>query len=301
MAPHWAVVVGWIFLSLGFASALTIAVDEFLLGHRQQMWIMNVVHPITALYLGPVWVALYFKNGRKSSTKVMAAEAARLSRAGVDVADLERKGRSTDDSQLRRWHVANADSHCGAGCTLGDIAGEWLVFALGPWMIAGATIWPELILDFPLAWALGIVFQYFTIVPMREDVGRLEGLWLAIRADTLSIVAFQVGLFAWMILSAKVIWQPPLPIDSPTHWWMMQIGMILGFFTAYPVNRWLITKGWKEKMDYRTHLAAMIEMDEGAADAPTKRDRDAVGRRAGSVEDPAEASGVSRRGTLPDR
>jgi hypothetical protein len=28
----------------------------------------------------------------------------------------------------------------------------------------------------------------------------------------------------------------------------MQIGMILGFFTSYPMNRWLIKSGWKEAM-----------------------------------------------------
>jgi hypothetical protein len=189
---------------------------------------------------------------------------------------LKREGSSTEDAQLRRWHVANADSHCGAGCTLGDITGEWIVYALGPWMIAGATVWPEIILDFPLAWAFGIVFQYFTIIPMRQNVGRLQGLWLAIRADTLSIVAFQVGLFAWMIISAKLLWQPPLQINTSTHWWMMQVGMILGFFTAYPVNRWLVKKGWKEKMDDRTHLAEMIEQrreQTASADAPSTREQ----------------------------
>jgi hypothetical protein len=263
MAPHWAILAGWIFLAMGFASALVIVVDELLLGHRQQMWIMNLVHPITALYWGPVWLVAYFRHGRKSSKKLMHVEAERLARAGVDVDELRRKGQSTDERELRRWHVANASSHCGAGCTLGDIAGEWIVFALGPLLIAGATVWPEIILDFALAWLFGIAFQYFTIVPMRENVGRLEGLWLAIRADTLSILAFQAGLFAWMILSAKVIWQPPLPIDSSAHWSMMQVGMILGFFSAYPVNRWLIRKGWKEKMDRRSHLAEMIGQPAG--------------------------------------
>ncbi len=29
---------------------------------------------------------------------------------------------------------------------------------------------------------------------------------------------------------------------------MMQIGMVLGFFTSYPVNIFLIKAGWKEKM-----------------------------------------------------
>jgi hypothetical protein len=29
---------------------------------------------------------------------------------------------------------------------------------------------------------------------------------------------------------------------------MMQIGMIAGYFTAWPVNAWLVRHGWKEKM-----------------------------------------------------
>lgn len=37
------------------------------------------------------------------------------------------------------------------------------------------------------------------------------------------------------------------------HWFVMQVGMILGFFTAWPVNR-----RTKEKMDFRKHLAMMI-------------------------------------------
>jgi len=29
---------------------------------------------------------------------------------------------------------------------------------------------------------------------------------------------------------------------------MMQIGMVIGYFTSYPVNWWLIEKGIKEAM-----------------------------------------------------
>ena len=259
MAPHWAELIGWIFLGLGLASALVIAVDEAVLGYRQHMWIMNLVHPITALYWGPVWLWAYFRVGRKSSHRLMHEEALRLAERDVDTGALRQRGQSTDHRALGVRDVAGATAHCGAGCTLGDIGGEWLVYALGPLTIAGVTLWPELLFDLILAWTLGIAFQYFTIVPMREGIGRLEGLWLAIRADTVSIVAFQVGLFGWMILSATVLWQPPLPIDSTAHWWMMQVGMIAGFFTAYPVNRWLLQRGWKEKMDPRPEVASMVE------------------------------------------
>ncbi len=252
--PLWAEIMGSIFLALGVVSALVIVIDEMLLGYRQQMAVMNIVHPTTALYLGPVWVWLYFSRGRRSSVKWTEAEARRLRAEGADAAVLERKGTSVKPKDLSCWNVGNAVSHCGAGCTIGDILGEWIVFATGV-TIAGATLYPELAVDFALAWTLGIAFQYFTIAPMRTDIGRGKAIWLAIRADTLSILSFQIGMAAWMILSARVLWSPPLPINSAAHWWMMQIAMIIGYATAWPVNRWLIGKRWKEKMDYRRHLA----------------------------------------------
>lgn len=269
MAPPWAEVVGWISLSTGFACALAILVDELVLGYRQSMWVMNLVHPITALYWGPVWLYVYLRRGRLSSTKEMQRLARRLAAEHADTDVLRQEGEAVDDQHLSAWHTANAVSHCGAGCTLGDIGGEWIVWALGPWMLgAVGTLGPEYIWDFPLAWSLGILFQYFTIVPMRPDVGRLRGLWLAMRADTLSILSFQLGLFGWMAASHLLIWHPPLAITTSAHWWMMQVGMVAGYFTAWPVNRWLVRRGWKEKMDRRTHLAGMVRSMERERSAP---------------------------------
>ena len=36
--------------------------------------------------------------------------------------------------------------------------------------------------------------------------------------------------------------------DSPVYWFMMQIGMVVGFATSFPMNWWLIKRGLKEKM-----------------------------------------------------
>jgi hypothetical protein len=41
-----------------------------------------------------------------------------------------------------------------------------------------------------------------------------------------------------MALAHYVLWDPP--IDSSSHWFTMQIGMMLGFLTSWPVNRWLL-------------------------------------------------------------
>jgi hypothetical protein len=36
--------------------------------------------------------------------------------------------------------------------------------------------------------------------------------------------------------------------DTPTFWFMAQIGMLVGLVTGYPVNKWLLIKGIKEAM-----------------------------------------------------
>jgi len=184
--------VSWIPLGIGFACALAIAVDVV---RRREWSVMSLVHPITALYLGPVWLSAYARG--------------------------------------KKWPVAHAVSHCGAGCTLGDIGGEWILFALG----VSAFGW-ELGIDFALAWTFGIAFQYFTIGDLRR----------AVQADTLSIVAFQLGLFGWMALSHCVLFHAA--IDTSTHWFSMQVGMIVGFATAWPMNKLLLTRGVKEPMSH---------------------------------------------------
>jgi hypothetical protein len=233
MAPHWFDLVAWAALGLGFASALVIAANIFLLGNRQHVAIMNLVWPLTALYMGPLALWLYLARGRRMSYMQMHAH--RM---------LEREARDS------WWQAALSDTHCGAGCALGDIGGEWLVWATA-WTIGStAELGPEYILDLPLAWIFGILFQYFAIAPLRGQVGRLAPLGDAIKSDTLSVLSFEVGLFGWMALAHYVIWQPALPTDSSSWWFMMQIGMSLGFLTSWPVNRWLLRRGIKEPMGH---------------------------------------------------
>lgn len=81
-----------------------------------------------------------------------------------------------------------------------------------------------------------------------RDIGKIKGVRAAIKADALSILAFQLGLFLGMWIYQDVIFSPGLPKTTATYWMMMQLAMILGFFTAMPVNAWLVRIGWKEKM-----------------------------------------------------
>lgn len=74
-----------------------------------------------------------------------------------------------------------------------------------------------------------------------------KGLIEAAKADVASLTAFEVGLFGWMALTYFMLFPGPhLHPDDPVYWFMMQIGMIAGFFTAWPVNTWLIRAGIEE-------------------------------------------------------
>src|SRR5947199_10731747 len=116
-----------------------------------------------------------------------------------------------------------------------------------------------LLVDFLLAWIFGVAFQYFTIVPMR-GLSPGQGILAAIKADTISIVAYQIGMSLWMCLTYYVIFsRPHIPPTQAGFWFMMQIAMVMGYFTAFPANRWLIRRGWKEKMPESSEAAHALD------------------------------------------
>jgi hypothetical protein len=96
--------------------------------------------------------------------------------------------------------VSKGAAHCGSGCALGDFAAEWIAFGLGL-VLFGSALAARLTLSFVLAYAAGIAFQYFAIAPMR-GLGFRAGLAAAVKADTLSLIAYEVGMFAFMIYRA---------------------------------------------------------------------------------------------------
>ncbi len=62
MIPAWLHSLSIGFLLLGLACAAIVAAD--LVRHKQDMWVMNVVWPMTALF-GTVWIVWqYFAYGR---------------------------------------------------------------------------------------------------------------------------------------------------------------------------------------------------------------------------------------------
>lgn len=189
MPPHWLVILAWVSLAAALGCATWILVD--VRRHRQKMAVMSWVWPVTALYAGPAAVWGYLRFGRPMRPRWRREY-------GID-----------EPPAKPDWATTSVGvSHCGAGCTLGDIVAETGIFLLGL-TIAGRALWAEYIGDYVLAVGLGLAFQYFAI-----------------------------------------LFRGPHTIDpsSPVYWFGMQIGMCLGFLTAYPVNAGLIRRGTKEAM-----------------------------------------------------
>ena len=242
MFPAWFHIVSILFLLLGIACALVIAVD--VIRNPQKMAVMNIVWPVTALFGTVLVLFVYFRYGRLTT------------RAAGTQSDHDhmQAGKETPYPIM----VLKGALHCGSGCMIGDILAEWLAFLVPgvAFAFGWQTVFEEKMfavwgLDFVFAFLLGIAFQYFAIKPMR-DLPPGKVLVAALKADALSLTSWQVGMYGAMAFFQLAIFPAAFAtkaeVATPEFWFAMQIAMIAGLLTAYPVNWWLISSGIKEKM-----------------------------------------------------
>jgi hypothetical protein len=108
--PAWFQNLSIASLALGVLCSVVVAVD--VIRRPQQMWIMNIVWPVTAL-VGAVWILRqYFLYGRLAERPCFN--------------EARQKGGEPPSKQLVPFPfmVTNATPHCGSRCTLGDIVSE---------------------------------------------------------------------------------------------------------------------------------------------------------------------------------
>ncbi len=218
-------------IGIGFLCLIIIVID-ILSGNKQHMMIMNFVWPITGLYAGPLALIAYYTIGRKSTHKIMMHKDANV---------------NMNMPEKSFWQSVVAGAlHCGSGCTLGDILAEsFLLFF--PVVLFGSILYGTWLIDFVFAFIIGIIFQYYAIKPMKK-ISSKEALKAALKADALSLTAWQIGMYGGMAIATFTIFKHHLSANTFLFWFVMQFAMMLGFVTAYPVNWWLIKKGIKEKM-----------------------------------------------------
>jgi hypothetical protein len=231
-------VLAWASITVSLLCAVGIASDE--VRRPQKIMVMNFVWPITALYLSVFGVWMYLRFGLKMAAGHEGMDSMQGHRGSMGGSEREVNAPSLSEAMV-------SATHCGAGCTLGDIVTEWVIFVTGA-TILGSALWASLVWDFVAAWTLGIVFQYFTIKPMGElsaaqARGGDQGGYAVDRCIS--------GRDVWVDAagSPSTVCAPQhLHANGPVYWLMMQVAMVCGFVTSIPMNWWLLKMGWKESM-----------------------------------------------------
>jgi len=125
-----------------------------------------------------------------------------------------------------------ATLHCLSGCAVGEVLGMVIGTALG---------WSNLP-TIGLAVGLAFVFGYaFTMVPlMRAGLPIKTVLKLALAADSVSIAIMEVVDNAIMLVIPGAM---DAHLDSLLFWGSLGAALVIAGVAAFPINRWLITRG----------------------------------------------------------
>jgi hypothetical protein len=128
--------------------------------------------------------------------------------------------------------AASATLHCLTGCAIGEIVGLLIGTAIG--LGTGVTI--------ILAVALSFFFGYLlsTVPLLKAGMSFFAALSLVFAADTLSIATMEV---VDNLTMAVIPGAMNAGLVNPIFWLSMMVALAAAFAAAYPVNRYLLTKG----------------------------------------------------------
>ncbi len=126
----------------------------------------------------------------------------------------------------------SATAHCLTGCAIGEVLGMVIGTALG---------WGD-VATIALAVILAFIFGYsLTMLPLLRSVMALGAvLPLAFAADTLSITVMEIVDNAVMLVVPGAM---EAGLASPLFWGSLAFALAVAFAVAFPVNRYLISRG----------------------------------------------------------
>ena len=125
----------------------------------------------------------------------------------------------------------SATLHCLTGCAIGEVLGMVIGTALG-WGNA-ATIALAVVLAFFFGYAL-------TLRPLLRAMSFAAAVRLALAADTASITVMEIVDNAIMLVIPGAM---DAGLASILFWASLAVSLVIAALAAFPVNRWLISRG----------------------------------------------------------
>ncbi|WP_323792644.1 DUF4396 domain-containing protein, partial [Nocardioides sp.] len=196
-----------------------------LLRRRQLHVADELVWVASALYLAPFAVALYARRGRAS----------RVAPTGQHTAQ------ATHEPDEARAHATSGTALAllsgGGASAVAHLVAVPLVISIG-WTIAGMDMWPMILVIAVLA--IAMVALYVRVTGAHADSAGTVTIGAAVVAAVITVSAFDVGMVGWMVLLHLNNLMPPA--SEGTFWFLMQLGVVVGLLTGYPVVRWLLRR-----------------------------------------------------------
>jgi hypothetical protein len=127
--------------------------------------------------------------------------------------------------------AVSATLHCLTGCAIGEVLG----------LIIGTVIGLSAVETIALAVGLSFVFGFglSTLPLVKAGVGFFSALSVVFAADTLSIATMEVVDNAVMAIIPGAM---NAGLVNPLFWISMPIALAVAFFTALPVNKYLLKR-----------------------------------------------------------
>ncbi len=138
--------------------------------------------------------------------------------------------------------AASATTHCLTGCAIGEVLGFIIGTALG---------WGDLE-TIALAIALAFFFGYLlTSLPLlRAGLALREVVPIALAADTISITIMEIVDNAVLLLYPGAM---EAGLTDALFWWSLALALAVAWVVAFPVNRWLISRGRGHAVAHEHH------------------------------------------------
>ena len=126
----------------------------------------------------------------------------------------------------------SATVHCLSGCAIGEVLGMVIGTALG-WS-NGATIVASIVLAFFFGYALTSLPLLRAGLPLRRVAS------LAFASDTLSITTMEIVDTLIIVLIPGAM---AAGLGDPLFWGSLAVALLIAGGFAFPVNRWLLSRG----------------------------------------------------------
>jgi hypothetical protein len=147
------------------------------------------------------------------------------------------------DTAINRLALS-ATVHCLTGCAIGEVLGMILATWWGWGDVASIVL--AVILAFFFGYAL-------TSLPLlRSGMSPRQVAPLAFASDTASITTMEIvdNLFIVIVPGALAA-----GLGDPLFWWSLGVGLLIAGAVAWPINRWLISRGKGHAAVHAHHAA----------------------------------------------